>query len=85
MLGLTVDTCSASVLGSFGRIMHIFYGEVDSNSEACSLRSHTEWRSVLSRCFSFLVLVARTWEFGNHFHEVHVAGSMCDDGSVRRH
>ena len=36
----------------FGRIAHIFYGEVDSNSEVFCLRSHAEWRSVLSRCFS---------------------------------
>ena len=53
MIGSTVDTCSASVLGAFGRITHIFYGEVDSKSEVFSLRSHAEWRSVLSRCSSF--------------------------------
>ena len=46
MLGSTVDTCSASVT------VHIFYGEVDSNSEVFCLRSHAEWSSVLSRCFS---------------------------------
>ena len=29
MFGSTVDTCTASVLGAFGRITHIFYNEVD--------------------------------------------------------
>ena len=52
MLGSTVDTRSASVLGAFGRIAHFFYFEVDSDPEVFGLRSHAEWRSVLSRCCS---------------------------------
>ena len=60
MLGSTVDTCSASVLGAFGRILHIFYGEVDADP-----RSHAEWRSVLSRCFSSGKLLKRRGE-GNY-------------------
>ena len=39
-------------LGAFGRVMHIFYGEVGSNPEVFSLRSHAERRGVLIRCFS---------------------------------
>ena len=49
MLGSTVDTCSAPVLGAFGRILHIVY---ESDPEVFSLRTHAEWRSVLSRCFT---------------------------------
>ena len=52
MLGPTVDTCSASVRGAFGRILHIFHGEAESDPEVFSLRSHAEWRNVLSRRFS---------------------------------
>ena len=63
-----MDTYSASVLGAVGRILHIFYGEMDSDLEVFSLRSHAERRSVLSRCFSELAL-------GNYFFEVHEAGS----------
>ena len=36
MLGSTVDTYSASVRDAFGRILHIFFGEVDSNPVASS-------------------------------------------------
>ena len=39
MLGSTVDT--------------FFYDGVDSDPEVFSLRSHVEWRSVLSRCSTF--------------------------------
>ena len=80
MLGSTVDACSASVLGAFGRMLHIFYGEVDSDPELYSLRSHAEWRSVLSR-LSVLVCVLA---LGNPdiTSEVHVAG-MRDDGVPR--
>ena len=55
------DTCSASILGAVGRILHIFYGEVDSDLEVFSLRSHVEWRSVLSRCFS-----SQSWYASSH-------------------
>ena len=41
----------ASVRGVFGRIAHNFYVDVDSNPEVFFLRSHAEWRSVLSRYF----------------------------------
>ena len=87
MLGSKVDTCSASRRRASGRIAHFFYGEVDSNSEVFSLRSHAEWRSVLSRCFSL-----QSWHallaLGNleiTFYEAHVTGSSDDGGSVRRH
>ena len=49
MLGSTVDTCSSSVLGAFGRFAHIFCVDVDSEPEVFFLLSHAEWRSVLSR------------------------------------
>ena len=42
----------------FERNAHIFYGEADSNTEVCCLRSHEEWRSVLSRYFSSQSLFA---------------------------
>ena len=52
MHGPTVDTCSASVLGAFEQILHIFCGEMDSDLEVFSLRARAEWRRVLSRRFS---------------------------------
>ena len=82
MLGSTVDTRSASVLGAFGRVLHIFYREMDSDPKVFSLRSHAEWRIVLSRCFS-----SQSWYASSHLEirkvflrGSHVAGS-CDDGA----
>ena len=47
-----------------------------------SLRSHAEWRNVLSRCFSVLSLSRCShFERGHYFNEFHVAES-CDDGVV---
>ena len=78
MLGSTVDKMSATVL-SFGRISHIFYVAVDSNSEVSSLRSHAEWRSVLSRCFSLLSSTRCSHlETGHYFYERH---GSCGDGA----
>ena len=78
--------CSASVGCAFGRIAHIFYGEVDSNSEVFCLRSHAELRSVLSRCFS-----SQSWyallALGNleiTFCEAHMAGCICDDDGANQ-
>ena len=51
--------------GAFGRMAPIFYGEVDSDPEVVFLRSLAEWRSVLSRCFSFHPF--RTVRTGQYF------------------
>ena len=51
-VGSTLVTCSASVRDAFGRIAHNFHVDADSNPEVFFLRSHAEWRSVPSRCFS---------------------------------
>ena len=56
-----------------GRLAHNFYGAVNSNPEVFFLRSHAEWRSVLSRCL-------RCLEIGNSMHELHVADSLHDEG-----
>ena len=59
----------------FGRILHIFNGEVDSHPEVFSLRPHAADVSALSPDMR-----ARTWKSGNYFFEVLVAGSF-DDGA----
>ena len=71
MLGSTVDTCSAPVLGAFGRILHIVY---ESDPEVFSLRTHAEWRSVLSRCFS-----SQSWYARSHLEKwkLLLRGSRC--------
>ena len=73
MHGPTVNTCSASVRDATGRNAHIFHCEANSNPEVFFLRSHAEWRSVLSRCL-------RCLEIGNSMHELHVADSLHDEG-----
>ena len=57
----------------FQRITHNFYVDVNSNPEVFFLRSHAEWRSVLSRGL-------RCLEIWNSTQEVHVAGRLHDEG-----
>ena len=73
MHGLTKNTSSASVWDASGRNSHIFYVDVDWNLEVVLFRSHAEWRSVLSAASGCLLM----W---NLLHELHVAGSVPDDG-----
>ena len=49
-----------AVLAFIERITHFFYVDVDSDC-GVFLRSHAEWRSMLSRCFSFESLHALFW------------------------
>ena len=72
-------------LGVVGRITHNFYVDVDSDFEAFFLRSHEEWRSMLSRCFSLsLCTRCSPLKSGQYFYE-----SMCwnlrdDEGHFSR-
>ena len=72
-LGLTVNTCSASVRDASGRNAHIFYVDVDSNPEVVLFRSHAEWRSTSVDASG--ALKSRIF-----MHELHVAGRVHDEG-----
>ena len=65
MLGSTADTSYASVHLAFRRISQYFLVYSDSDPEAFFLRSHAEWRSVLSPCLMLWPMHAQsTPEFG---------------------
>ena len=53
--------------------MHTFSTAKWTRILTCFLRSHAEWRSVFSWCLKFL-------EIGNSMHELHVGGSLHDEG-----
>ena len=79
MLGSTVDSGSATVLGFLDEF-HTIFALPWTRILKFSLRSHAEWRSVLADAS---VLGprrdARTWETGHCFYEFYVA-ETCDDG-----
>ena len=64
-----------STLG-FWTNFRILYVDVDSEPEVFLLRSHAEWRSMLSRCFWLLHF---TRVHIRNSYELRVAGTLHDD------
>ena len=75
MLGLTVDTRSASVLWRLWMNFTHFLRCGRTRILKCSFPTRFDWRSVPSRRFGLQSCssAARTWKLGSPFHELHVA------------